>query len=232
MNIYNSTENKVFLCGDCINVALEPGESIIVDGSDKVVIELKHDYGSSAMNKNQIASDHNDTSLMSLVLLSHKEPYFNLVLNCKYEITGAQDTEICIKKQTIRPVYSCSYDRLFPVVKKGTVKELYHIFRERKAFEKHYLNAISSGNKKVITILSVILAIGSLPILLICFLVNRIIGLIVLMSASTFVFLAFLFGTLISKMLCKADCSLIFTDFESDRIIKYFKENTGDGSVS
>lgn len=224
MKVYNSTDTSIYLYNDSIKTILKPNESVSIDCLGVVVIELKHDYSSTTMSEKEIARDHTDDSVMSLLILSHKEPYFNLVLDCKYEITCTKETEIIIRKEIIRPIYTCSYDRLYPFVTNGTVKEISHNFREKKEFENHYLHAISSSNRKVITILLIILTVLSLPILLICFLVNWIIGLVVLIGGSIVLLIVYFLGMLISKLLCKADCALVFSDFESGRIIDYFRQ--------
>ncbi|MBQ7799694.1 MAG: hypothetical protein IJ370_04305, partial [Oscillospiraceae bacterium] len=155
------------------------------------------------MPKKDIALDDLDTSVASLLTSSYKEPYFNLVLDCKYQITASQQAQVCIQKETIRPVYPCSYDRLYPVVADGFVNEIAYTFPERKEFENHYLKAINGTNMTIVTILVVVLAVLSLPLILLCFFSKAIIGILVTLLETVTLALVYLFGMLISKFTCK-----------------------------
>ena len=166
-----------------------------------------------------------DISLISLAVTSYKKPYFDIVLDCIYEISFTQETQVYIRKQTIRPVYSCSYDRLYPIVEHGTVKELVHTFSQREQFEKHYLDAVSSGNRKILVVLLCVLAFFSVPLLALFLLVNQLIGILAVVGTALFFLLVYFGGTLICKMMCKADCAIIFSNFESDKIINFFDKD-------
>ncbi len=224
MKIYNSTNDTVILCIQNQKYSLNNNESLNIDVCGKVIIELKHNYYSTAMSKKYIASDTYDDAIISLILFPHRSPYFNIVLDCKYEILCTDETELVIEKQVIRPSHFCSYDRLYPTVNNGEINILSHTFSERQNFEKHYIEAISSSNNNIIKILLVVIAIFMIPIILICFLVNLWFGFISLFAAVLFFLIVKYASNLFNKAFCKVDCKLIFDDFDSSRIIKYFEE--------
>ena len=224
MRVYNSADSSAYVVISGSTMVLKPNESTTVDCSGTITVELKHDYSSTAMPEKEIARDHQDDSMTSLLFSAHEAPYFHLVLDCKYQIVCDEKTEITILKEIIRPTFACSYDRLYPAVNIGTVKELSCVFQEEKQFKKHYLNAISRGNKKILAILLIDLAVAILPAILICFLVNWMLGLLGLLGAAAVLAGIYFLGMLFSKLLCKADCAVVFSDFESDRIIECFSQ--------
>ena len=225
MIFYNSTDCDVLICIDGQKIVLQPNTNVSVNCSQSVVVDLKHTYGSTAMPKKDIALDDLDTSVVSLLTSSYKEPYFNLVLDCRYQITASQQAQVYIQKENIRPVYPCSYDRLFPVVTDGVVNEIAYTFPERKTFEKHYLDAINGTNIKIVTILVIVLAVLSLPLILLCFFSKVIIGIVVALLTTITLALVYLFGRLISKFLSKAESVFVFSEFESNRIAENFRKN-------
>ena len=225
MMFHNSTNAEVLICMNGKEIALKPDANININCLGSVAVELKHSYCSTAMPVEQIALDNLDASVVSLVTSSYKEPYFNLVLDCKYQISGSQETRVCIQKETIRPVYPCSYDRLYPVVSDGIVDDIAYTFPERQSFENHYLKVISGNNMKIVTILVIVLSILSLPITLICFFANLLIGIVATILIAVVLSLVYIVGKIISKLLSKAECSFVFSEFKSDRIIKHFNSH-------
>lgn len=225
MTFYNVTNSSVFLHNQSQKIKIEPNNSVNLDSLEKVIITLTHDYGSSAMSKKEIACDNADDSIVSLLIAPHKKPYFNVVLDCTYEVQCAQASAVYIKQETLRPVYTCSYDRLYPSVIDGTVREISHTFQERKEYEEHYQRAISGSNTKIINILLLLLAISSLPIIIISYLASFMIGLVVMLVICVALFFIRFFGMLFSRMISKADCSSVFSNFESNVIIDFFKKS-------
>ena len=75
--------------------------------------------------------------------------------------------------------------------------------------------------------LVIVLSVISLPTALFCFLVNRILGLICLVGAVVVAAVIYFLGMGLSRLFRKADCAVTFANFESDRIIRYFKEQEG-----
>lgn len=225
MFFHNITDGNIHICINGRKEILEPGKTIRIDCSSPVKVFLSHSYDSKALSKKEIMCDDIDVSLISLAIASYKKPYFDIVLDCVYEISFIQDTQVYIRKDTIRPVYPCSYDRLYPVVECGTVKELVHTFSQKEQFKKHYLDAVSSGNRKILVILLCVLAFFSVPLLALFLLVNHLIGIFAVIGTALFFLLVYFLGTSICKLMCKADCAIVFSNFESDKIISFFKKD-------
>lgn len=231
MIFHNASNCAVFLHVQSSKIKLEPHENVTIDIANKVIVTLTHDYNSSAISKKEIAFDNMDDSLVSLIIAPHKKAYFNIVLDCVYEIQGSTNSEIYIKQEMIRPVYACSYDRLYPSINDGSIKEVSYTFSEREKFEEHYLSAISSNNQKIVVILTLILFLLSLPIVILTFLANIILGGVATVVIVLGLLLIYFFGLLVVKLICKADCLAIFSNFESLKIIEYFRKSR-DVSVS
>lgn len=228
MIFQNTSDHKVIVCIDSKKIQLEPNERIELYCSDRITVKLSHSYSSSAMSEKEIALDDQDVSLVSLLTLSYKKPYFDIVLDSTYEMICKPDSTVYICQEKIRPSYACSYDRLYPFVEDGIVKDILYDFPEKKSYEKHYTQAVTASNRKIITILLTVLSILCLPIALICFLVNWKIGIVItLIMCLILLFIRFL-GILFSKLTCAADCFLVLSDFESDKIMNYFKNTEAD----
>lgn len=220
---------KIHNCADCAayvavgndSFMLTPGESAIYDYDGTITIELRHDYGSTAMPEKEMAEYFSPDSVIRLCFLSCRDPFFQLVLDSEYEISGA---EIEIRKEVIRPIDTCSYDRLYPLVRDGTVKELSYVIPEERAFKQLYLNAVCRSNRDIHAMHLIVISGLLLPISLFGFLIDQMIGLICLVGVVVVVAVAYFLGKLFSRQRSKADCSSFYANFRSGRIIRYFKE--------
>lgn len=225
----NETDNYVHLRVNDIDKTLAPNETSEICCSSPVTVSLTHSYVSTALSEKDIAYDDLDASLVSLVIAPHKKPYFDIVLDCVYQIEFEQETEVRIQNERIRPIYHCSYDRLYPLIEQGRVIEKTHTFKQKKEFEQHYLNAISRANRKIVTILLIILALICLPLVILFLKANLLVGCVTVVVVSAILSFVGFIGNLICKLICKANCSLVYSDFESDRIIGHFSKNKTKG---
>lgn len=225
MLLFNCCDDNVFCEIDGRQILLQANSTAEIDCKDEYIITLKHNYKSRAMSIKQISKDDMDTSAVSLLLSGYKDPYFDIVLTCTYKIKVKNDSEIHIKKEIIRPVYTCSYDRLYPVICNGTVDDVMYVFPERKLFESHYKKAVGIGNKTIINILCIVLFVFSMPIILISLLSRTVLGAVIAVLNVMLLLLIKAVGMLIAGLISNIDYSIVFREFDSQRIMEHFKKH-------
>lgn len=223
MLFYNATDETVKLCIDSLEKELKAKESFGFECANEISFTLKHSYQSTALSKEEIRRDNADDSIISLAFSSYKKPYFNVVLDTHYVINANSDAIINIRKEIIRPVYECEYDRLYADVAGGAISKVNYGFIERETFKKYYYEAISEDKKTFISILLVLLCIVGLPLLLLLFAVNLVLGSIAaLVSVGLFISVKKI-GEAILSAICKADRARIDSRFQSENIAKFFR---------
>jgi hypothetical protein len=228
MTFNNKTDRSVFLCIGQDRMELKPEECVSVPWSETVLITLSHDYGSTAMQPHEITnSDVNDDDLLWLVG-ENKKAVFNVALNSTYELRVSEETDIEIQRECIRPIYTCSYDRLYPAVSDGVCREVSCCFPERMRFEKVYRATREKYYKQILNVLTIPCVLLGVFITILPFLTGttagRIGGVVFGILSAIAIFLLRLIGSGIVKYLCKLDCKTTFSQFESQKILSYFKQ--------
>ncbi len=232
MHFCNKTSRSVFLKIHSEEYCLQPQESKEIECPERFHLSLRHSYGSTALSKREIAADFMDDSVVSLLISSYKKPYFELVLDCVYEVTVSNASTIDIHRTTIRPVYSCSYDRLHPVSQGCQIRMDSCDFSERKHYEKCCLDAVCSGNKTILTVLLIVLGVAELPLILLCALAKTWLGVVYIAVMLLVLAVVYWVGNGITKAFRKAEWQSVVNHFESQRIIQYFQSSTTNDVVS
>lgn len=228
MTFNNKTDRSVFLCIGQDRVELKPEERVSVPWSETVLISLSHDYGSTAVQPHEITnSDVNDDDLRWLVG-ENKKAVFNIALNSTYELRVSEEADIEIQRERIRPIYTCSYDRLYPAVSDGVCREVSCCFPERMSFEHLYRTTREKYFKKILNVLTIPCVLLGVFITILPFLTGtkagRIGGVVFGILAAIAILVLRLIGSAIVKLLCKLDCKTTFSQFESQKILSYFKQ--------
>ena len=224
MIFHNTTQSQVFLTIDSHEFTLLPDESVEVNCQETAYIDLRHIYKSTALSEKEIRADDNDISLISLALSSYQPPYFNIVLHSQYRISCGIDSVIQIQQQKIRPTYTCAYDRLYPCISHGFVEDLSQDFPEKELFKQHYRRAKKSGAKQILTILSIIASILSLPLIALLTAARPLIGIVSLLLFLIGLIAIWAIGLCVNALVAKADYAFVFKNFESDTIIQFFSD--------
>ena len=177
--------------------------------------------------EDEIDIDVNDDDLLWLVG-ENKKAVFNVALNSTYELRVSEETDIEIQRECIRPIYTCSYDRLYPTVSDGVCREVSCCFPERMRFEKVYRATREKYYKQILNVLTIPCVLLGVFITILPFLTGttagRIGGVVFGILSATAIFLLRLIGSGIVKYLCKLDCKTTFSQFESQKILSYFKQ--------
>ena len=182
-------------------------ERVYFSNHGRIVVTLKHDYSSSVMPEKEIRLDDVDVSAVSLLTAPYKEPYFQIVLDCIYEVTCFEDTILYIRQETINNIF---LSKIQP--------------KERVKYEKHYMNAITKNHKITGIVILLLITLCAFPILIIAFLAKPIAGFVLFMLLCGILVIGRIIIKLISNLICKAECAFVFADFDSNKIIRYFQE--------
>lgn len=221
----NKTKRTVYLSVGTERAALEPSGSISLKHQEVLLVTLSHDYGSTAMSEMEIISNEIDNSDLRWFAGHENKPVFYIVPDCAYEMRLPADAQVDICRETLRPSYACAYDRLYPVASAGTVREVSCLFSERQSFEKRYQKAMEKPKKTALNILLIcVTVLGVLIALLACMartVAGGIFAMVTVLITGIALLLLRLVGSVIITQLCKAECRILFSDFESDKIISY-----------
>ena len=229
MEIRNASGCSVIMTVGCSKIILKKGEKAYVEYTDGLVLKFEHNYHSYALSEKEIANDDTDMSILSLLTLSHKPPYFTLVLDSAYSINTTDQAVITIHREKMRSEYTCAYDRFYPQISEGSVKDISHTFKEREEFEQRYKNATSGGFKKVFKIFLIVISAVELVFSCFLMLVNFIFGLVTLILSAIATAIIAIAVKFFVSLYFKASNKMVFKNFENEKIIKDYcmakKEN-------
>lgn len=228
MILHNGADCAVFVLINGKQITLQSNETIELSVTMPVSIGLRHFYGSSSMPLEKIRNDFMDASLVTALLSSNLPPYFTIVLNSTYMLQGDSNAKIEIKRQVIRPCYSCSYDRFYVQSDNAVVSAEYYDFFEKQQFIDLYKKASLGGFKTIIKILISVAFLLSLPmtlgIIVAMFNLHTALGVIGVIGAVLLYVGVVLFCNILFKIGRHFDIDTELDNFESKTIEGYFKK--------
>ncbi len=226
MIIQNVSSIPVLAMFNGTEIVLTAGETREISCLGKMNLVLKHTYGSSALSMQEISKDLSGDSLIGLMLSSYHDPYFKIALVSDYSIVCSETTLIKIQRQKLRPSYSCFYDRLTIQILEGKVLYEKYDFDEKEQFKLLYNQALYHSHRSARVFEKILGFCATLTFLLLIYLSIKV-GILGFIGGGLLLGL-FLIPLIIIKVIVKAttkvDGNMVFSDFESDKIIKYFCE--------
>lgn len=227
MTLHNSSDSSVLILINGKQITLQQNESLEMSITMPVQIGLRHFYGSSSMPMEKIRRDLMDDSLISALVSSNLPPYFTIVLNSTYILQGDNSAKIEIKRQVIRPCYSCSYDRFYIQSDSVIVTNEYYDFFEKQQFVDLYKKASCGGFKTILTVLIGVVLLLSVPLslglVLAMFSLNILFGLIGVFGAVLLYVGFVLFCKYMFRIIKHFDIDTELDNFESKTIEEYFR---------
>lgn len=225
MEIKNNSKVSILIEINGEELRLNPSETWNIAKTGRVKLCLRHTYSSSSMTIDDMVFDFHNDSIDSLVNLSSSIPYFNVVLDSEYVICVSEDSVIEIQRQLLRPTYSCSYDRLFPVCNKSNIISEKYSFLEKERFIATYITASKKAHKFInfSKILLKILLFSCIPVIALAVAFMGILGFVGIIGFATVMIPLSIFY-LISKAGIEWDVKNTIEDFQSEKIADYFKK--------
>ena len=220
----NATDEEIRIIVEENSVALMAGEIFECSYTGEVKFILKHTYESSALPKKDIVRAESDDSVVSLLIASYQEPYFKVVLDSCCVAEVCENTRINILKEIVRPVYECSYDRLYVEVPDENLSEINYTFSERERFERYYNEAISENGEKTVSVIFTVLAVLALPLPILLLFVKWYIGL----AATVLTGVLWLGARAVTLYICRSVWQMrrrsVAAIFDIEKIAGYFEK--------
>lgn len=212
-------------------ILIAPKETIDIDCCSNPFFCLGHTYRSTSMSLNEIKQDDlSFTSIVDVMIAGHRPPYFHIVLDSEYRLECSENATVTLRRERLRPCYACEYDRIYPYVDEGDIKELSCTFQEKPAFTKLYLDAVGKSNKNILRLLIIVMIVFSVPCIGLVLLSNVIVGIALLLLGMLLFGSIYFAGRCVADAIARAECRTVLTDFESDRIMLYYRRAKANAS--
>lgn len=224
MEFKNISNASALLSIERKQIMLSPGETVEVVCAANPMISLSHDYPSSSLTVEEIRHGEaaNNTSVLDLLFVESRPPYFQIVLDSTYQLFCPGDATVSIRREKLRPRYFCVYDRFFPDISQGEILEIKHNFSEKPEFINRYKQAVDNSKKGAISALVSILAILGLPIAVLILLANLTIGIIVWTIGIIGLVAVYFIANHIVQAINETEQKVVLSNFESEQITKHF----------
>lgn len=226
MIIENVSSITVLAVFNGTEIVLKAGEAREISCLGKINLVLKHTHGSSALSMQEISKDLSSDSLVGLMLSSYHDPYFKIVLNSEYSIVCSETTLIRIQRQKLRPSYACSYDRFAIQIIEGDILYQKYDFGEKEQFTILYNKSLRHSHRSARVFEKILIFCSVFTVLFSIYLSVKvgILGFIGGFLLLGLFLIPLIVIKVLSNVVTKVDANMVFSDFESDKIIKYFRE--------